>query len=147
MLRFEREARLLASLSHQNIATLHGLEEHEGQGYLVMELAEGETLAERLQRGSLPADEALEIALQGDPQTEFLIYSRGRGGKWPQEDRTAWVAEIEGRFPQLKGRVFTMKVPVDEDGMGSFRELATGQMIRQRVVELLELDESQPDQR
>jgi len=62
--RFEREARLLASLSHQNIATLHGLEEHEGQRYLVMELAEGETLAERLQRGFLPADEALEIALQ-----------------------------------------------------------------------------------
>jgi len=62
--RFEREARLLASLSHQNIATLYGLEEHEGQRYLVMELAEGETLAERLQRGSLPADEALEIALQ-----------------------------------------------------------------------------------
>jgi serine/threonine protein kinase len=62
--RFEREARLLASLSHQNIATLHGLEEHEGQRYLVMELAEGATLAERLERGFLPADEALEIALQ-----------------------------------------------------------------------------------
>jgi serine/threonine protein kinase len=62
--RFEREARLLASLSHQNIATLHGLEEHEGRRYLVMELAEGETLAERLNKGPLPADEALEIALQ-----------------------------------------------------------------------------------
>ena len=83
----------------------------------------------------------------GDPQTKFLVYSRGRGGKWPQEDRTAWVAEIEGRFPQLKGRVFTMKVPVDEDGAGSFRDPVTGQMIRERVVDLLELDESQPDQR
>ena len=62
--RFEREAKLLASLSHQNIATLYGLEEHEGQRYLVMELAEGETLAERLQKGLVPVDEALEIALQ-----------------------------------------------------------------------------------
>jgi len=62
--RFEREARLLASLSHQNIATLHGLEEHEGQRFLIMELAEGETLAERLQKGLVPVDEALEIALQ-----------------------------------------------------------------------------------
>ena len=62
--RFEREAKLLASLSHQNIATLYGLEEHEGQRYLVMELAEGETLAARLGKGPLPADEALEIALQ-----------------------------------------------------------------------------------
>jgi len=45
--RFEREAKLLASLNHPNIATLHGLEEDEGQRFLVMELVEGETLAER----------------------------------------------------------------------------------------------------
>jgi serine/threonine-protein kinase len=62
--RFEREAKLLASLSHQNIATLHGLEEHEGQTFLVMELAEGETLAERIKKGSIPIDDALPIALQ-----------------------------------------------------------------------------------
>ena len=62
--RFEREAKVLASLNHQNIATLYGLEEHEGQRVLVMELAEGETLAERMQRGRLAVDEALEIALQ-----------------------------------------------------------------------------------
>ena len=62
--RFEREAKLLASLSHQNIAILHGLEEHEGQRYLVMELAEGETLAERIKRNPVPADEALEYARQ-----------------------------------------------------------------------------------
>jgi serine/threonine-protein kinase len=49
--RFEREAKLLASLSHQNIATLHGLGEHEGQRFLVMELDEGETLAERIKKG------------------------------------------------------------------------------------------------
>ncbi|HLC40204.1 MAG TPA: protein kinase, partial [Methylomirabilota bacterium] len=46
--RFEREARLLASLNHPGIATLHGLEEAEGKPFLVMELIEGETLAERI---------------------------------------------------------------------------------------------------
>ena len=62
--RFEREAKLLASLNHPNIATLHGLEESEGERYLVMELVPGETLAERLKRGPLPADEALAVARQ-----------------------------------------------------------------------------------
>jgi serine/threonine-protein kinase len=62
--RFEREAKLLASLSHQNVATLHGLEEHEGQRFLVMELADGETLAERIKRGPIVVDDALEIARQ-----------------------------------------------------------------------------------
>jgi serine/threonine-protein kinase len=62
--RFEREAKLLASLSHQNIATLYGLEEHEGQRFLVMELAEGETLAERIKKGPIPVDDALPTALQ-----------------------------------------------------------------------------------
>jgi len=62
--RFEREAKLLASLSHQNIATLYGLEEHEGQRFLVMELAEGETLAERIKKGPVAVDDALELAKQ-----------------------------------------------------------------------------------
>jgi serine/threonine protein kinase len=62
--RFEREAKLLASLNHTNIATLHGLEEHEGQRFLVMDLAEGETLAGRIKGGPVPVDEALNIARQ-----------------------------------------------------------------------------------
>jgi serine/threonine protein kinase/Tol biopolymer transport system component len=62
--RFEREAKLLASLSHQNIATLFGLEEHDGQRFLIMELVEGETLAERLKTGPIPVDDALPVALQ-----------------------------------------------------------------------------------
>jgi serine/threonine-protein kinase len=62
--RFEREAKLLASLSHQNVATLHGLEEHDGQRFLVMELAEGETLAARNEKGPIPVDDALEYARQ-----------------------------------------------------------------------------------
>jgi Tol biopolymer transport system component len=62
--RFEREARLLASLSHPNIAGIHGLEEVGGHRHLILELVEGETLAERLTRGPLPVDEALDVARQ-----------------------------------------------------------------------------------
>ena len=62
--RFEREARLLAQLNHANIATLHGLEEHHGQRFLVMELVEGETLAERIARGPIPIDEAIPLFIQ-----------------------------------------------------------------------------------
>jgi Tol biopolymer transport system component len=62
--RFEREAKLLGSLSHPNIATLHGLEEYEGHGFLVMELVEGEPLTERIEAGPIFVDEALAIARQ-----------------------------------------------------------------------------------
>jgi serine/threonine protein kinase len=62
--RFEREARVLASLSHPNIAQIHGLEETDGQRALVMELVEGDTLAERIARGPMPVSEALAIAGQ-----------------------------------------------------------------------------------
>jgi eukaryotic-like serine/threonine-protein kinase len=62
--RFRREAKVLASLNHPNIAAIYGLEESGGVEALVLELAEGETLAERLAGGPLPAQEALEIARQ-----------------------------------------------------------------------------------
>jgi len=60
MARFEREAKLLAVLNHPNIAAIHGLEESDGRRFLVLELAEGETLQARLNRGPLPVEEALE---------------------------------------------------------------------------------------
>jgi len=62
--RFEREAKLLASLNHPNIATLYGLEESDGVTALVLELVEGPTLAERIAEGPIPAEEALPIARQ-----------------------------------------------------------------------------------
>jgi serine/threonine protein kinase len=63
--RFEREARALAALKHPNIATIHGFEEDaSGSRFLVMELVEGDTLAERIARGPLPLDELLPIAIQ-----------------------------------------------------------------------------------
>jgi len=62
--RFEREAKLLASLNHPNIATLHGLEEEGGLRFLVMEVVDGESLAGVIARGPIPICEALPIALQ-----------------------------------------------------------------------------------
>ncbi|MDP2321981.1 MAG: protein kinase [Acidobacteriota bacterium] len=62
--RFQREAEVLAALNHPNIAHIHGLEESGGTIALVMELVEGEDLAERLKRGAIPLDEALPIARQ-----------------------------------------------------------------------------------
>ena len=62
--RFEREARVLASLNHPNVATLHGFETEGDTNFLVMELVEGETLADQIARGPIPADEALPIFLQ-----------------------------------------------------------------------------------
>jgi serine/threonine protein kinase/Tol biopolymer transport system component len=62
--RFQREAEVLASLNHPNIAAIHDLEETNGTRYLVLELVEGETLADRIARGPIPVDEALDIAKQ-----------------------------------------------------------------------------------
>jgi serine/threonine protein kinase len=62
--RFQREAQVLASLNHPNIAHLYGLEEVDGSKTLVMELVEGPTLADRIAHGAVPIDEALPIARQ-----------------------------------------------------------------------------------
>ena len=62
--RFQREAEVLASLNHPNIAAIYGLEESGGMTALVMELVEGDDLSQRIARGALPLDEALPIAKQ-----------------------------------------------------------------------------------
>ena len=62
--RFEREAKVLASLNHPNIAAIYGLEESDGIRALVLELVEGPTLADRIKQGPIPLDEALPIAKQ-----------------------------------------------------------------------------------
>jgi Tol biopolymer transport system component/predicted Ser/Thr protein kinase len=62
--RFEREATTLAKLQHTNIATIYGFEKDQDRRFLVMELVEGEELAERLDRGPIPAEEALLLATQ-----------------------------------------------------------------------------------
>jgi len=62
--RFEREARLVASLNHPNIAGIYGLEEDGGLRFLALEYVEGETIAERIARGPLPLDETLDLCRQ-----------------------------------------------------------------------------------
>src|SRR2546430_3069617 len=61
--RFQREAEVLASLNHPNIAAIYDVQEASGTRYLVLELVGGETLAERIQRGPIPISEALHIAM------------------------------------------------------------------------------------
>jgi serine/threonine protein kinase len=62
--RFEREARLLASLNHGNIAVVYGLDAEDGTRFIAMELVEGETLADRIERGALPVEAVLRLAQQ-----------------------------------------------------------------------------------
>jgi len=76
MARFEREAKVLASLNHPHIAALYGLEESTTTRALVMELVEGPTLAQRIAQGPLPLDEALPIARQIAEALEFA-HERG----------------------------------------------------------------------
>src|SRR5262245_35590462 len=62
--RFEREAQVLAALNHPNIAVIHELKEVGGAKYLILELVEGETLADLIARGPLPVEDSLKIARQ-----------------------------------------------------------------------------------
>ena len=76
MARFQREAKVLASLNHPNIATIHGLEDSGNTHALVMELIEGPTLADRIKAGPLPVEEALRISKQ---ICDALEYAHERG--------------------------------------------------------------------
>ena len=62
--RFQREAKLLASLNHPNIAAIYGLEKFDSRHFLVLELVEGETLADHIARGTILVDESLRLAVQ-----------------------------------------------------------------------------------
>ena len=99
MVRFEREAKVLASLNHPNIASIYGLEESNGTRALVMELVEGSTLAERIKQGPLPLDEALALAKQIADGLEYAhergIIHRDRRGPWHRHQcsrRKSWLS-------------------------------------------------------
>jgi eukaryotic-like serine/threonine-protein kinase len=62
--RFQREAKLLASLNHTNIAAIYGLEQSGQTNFIVLELVEGETLADRIKQGPISVEESLKLALQ-----------------------------------------------------------------------------------
>ena len=91
--RLRQEARILASLNHPGIATLHGLEESDGGvPVLVMELVEGESLADRLRRGPLPLRESAKVAPVKAPFPVSISYntqpkaqmSPRRSASWPR---------------------------------------------------------------
>ncbi len=62
--RFQREARAASSLNHPNICTIHGIEQHESEHFIVMELLDGEALGDRIRRGSLDMDSVLSLGVQ-----------------------------------------------------------------------------------
>ena len=64
VIRFQREAEVLASLVHPNVAGIYDIQESRGTRFLILELVEGETLADHIARGPIPVDEALAIAIQ-----------------------------------------------------------------------------------
>ena len=78
---------------------------------------------------------------EGNPGTQFLVYSRGTGGKWTDDEfRANWVAQLEGRFPPLTGRVTAINVPGGLAG-GTFRAPETIRLIREHIQLLLDLED------
>ena len=101
--RFEREARVLAALSHPNIAGIHGLEDVDGKRFLVMEVAEGETLSERIGRGPLPVEDAVRIAVQIAQAVE-VAHDEGHRPPRPETQQRRGDPGGPGQGPRLRPR-------------------------------------------
>ena len=97
--RFQREAKLLASLNHPGIASIYGFEESDGVQALVLELVEGPTLAERIAEGPISPDEALAIAYQMADALE-AAHAEGRD---PPRPETHQCEDQRGRHGQSVG--------------------------------------------
>jgi class 3 adenylate cyclase len=121
-------------------AFFHSMNLELGFGYPPFEDPESQQQWDRLYS---VADNKLVAMLghvgDGAPAARFLVYSRGTGGGWTEEDyRRRWVSAAEGRFPSLKGRVYTMPVPGGVES-GSFRSAVGMRAIRDQVRSILEL--------
>ena len=140
--RFEREARAVSALNHPNICTLHDIGSQNGVDYLVMELLEGETLADRLSRGPLPPPEVLrvgtEIADALDRAHRAGIVHRDlkpgniiltKGGAKLLDFGLARQA-VQGPGPGLMSQTPTMSQPLTAQGsiVGTFQYMAPEQL-------------------
>jgi hypothetical protein len=84
----------------------------------------------------------LGYVAMASPGTLFVVYGRGTGGDWDNDqDRVRWVAQVEGRFPVVKGRITAIGIPGGLAG-GSMHDEMTQQIFRQLVHKLLKLDEA-----
>ncbi|MGD8922581.1 MAG: protein kinase [Candidatus Zixiibacteriota bacterium] len=110
--RFEREARVIAGLSHSNICTLYDIGRHEDTDYLVMEYLEGETLAARLKRGPLEVDEALAIGIQ----VAEALQSAHRGGIIHRDLKPANIMLTPDGAKILDFGLAKLSVPDHKDG-------------------------------
>ena len=108
--RFEREAKVLASLNHPNIGSIYGLEEAEGVKALVLELVEGPTLADQFKQGPIPIDEALPIAKQIAEAREQHPEPNDRAWSTGLVCHPAVKAAGSGRFSLLSGSC-TNRIP------------------------------------
>ena len=121
-------------------AFFHSMNEDLGVGYP----SESEDYSEEFRRLYQIADNKLVALLgflaQGNRETKFLVYSRGTGGGWTEDEyRARWIHQAEGRFPSLQGRVTTIAVP-GGTAEGSFRRPDAAKLIRSTVIDLLAID-------
>ena len=147
--RFEREVQIVSQepdlvLVHRS-GFFHAMNQEFGFGYPDDGAVFDEVAARRLYELS---DNKLVAVLgflgRDNPRTRFLVYSRGTGGGWTDDQyRAEWVHKVEGRFPFLKGRVGTVNVPGGPGG-GSFDDADTRQLFRRQVRDLLGLGAAEP---
>lgn len=147
---WEREDQILRQrpdlvMIHRS-AFFHAMNQEFGFGYPDDATGFDEARARRLYE---IADNKLVATLgfigQSSPGTAFVVYSRGTGGGWTEDQyRADWVRNVEGRFPVLKGRVTTVLVPGGPSA-GSFEDATTRELFRQRVREVLQLPVEKPD--
>src|SRR3989442_531715 len=140
LVRFQREAQILASLNHPNIAQIHGLEESDNTRCIVMELVEGETLADKLKRGPMVVDEALSIAKQ---IAEALEYAHERGVVHRDLKPANIKVTPEGKVKDLDWNALPLKTPAPiRKLLRRCLEKTRGQRIDSAVAARLEIEEA-----
>jgi serine/threonine protein kinase len=102
--RFEREAKTISSLNHPHICTLHDVGQQGGTDYLVMEYLEGETLAQRLEKGPLPLEQVWLYATEIADAQRFLMVKPSETESAPTQINVVlnWFEELKRRAPAGK---------------------------------------------